>query len=335
MKVLCSYSSITFTCEHMPGFLSSREYYHPIFAVPQKRLLAYSGKWSSGELTETDSYLLFLATLKSTDLVDFRVPAILSPKTSSIIAQNMEALMRVAIRLNTVTNPSVTFPHYVISQDTKDLDNVRYWIENWQDAHAEFTSGARKYIAGREEWQRLQSRESALERLIKNPHRPTSTYSKQIADWASIAGSFPTFQTQNPFHPSGQSTCADYWKTLIEHCAHETSMFSIPRKDLVELMEHCEENIPIGSIYSNALFGLLRKALERQRNFLGLGDLDIRASTYAFVGTDDSAEKANMQALIQAAPDHLPTPEEYPSKFQYMRAKLRWDMAQKSLASGG
>jgi len=114
MQILCAYSSITFTVEHFPGTLSSRESYHPVFDMPQKRLLSNLGKWSSGGLTPTDSYLMFLAVLRSTDLVDFRVPAIRTEKTDATIAQNMEALCRTVIRLNSVSNPAVCFPLFVL-----------------------------------------------------------------------------------------------------------------------------------------------------------------------------------------------------------------------------
>lgn len=327
MKILCAYSSLTLTVEHFPGFLQSRESYHPIFSLPQKKLISYLGKWSSGELTPIDSYLLFLATLKSTNLVDFRVAACISPLTHSIVAQNMEALARIAIRLNTAPDPRI-FPHYVISQDTKDLASIQYWIENWEDSFKEFQSGKLRDIEGRDEWKRLDHRERALERLIKNPHRPIASYARQIADWATLAGSFPEFSLTNHF-TGLPCTCAQYWEDLIIKCASETSLFSIRRADLVELLEHCEDNIPIGSIYSNALFTLLRKALERQRNFIGLGDLDIRSSTYAFISSDSSAESANIEAMIQAAPDHLPLREEYPNLLAYLKAKMRYDMAQK------
>jgi len=327
MRILCSISGLDLTVSHFPGSLTSREYYHPVFALPQKKLLAHLGKWSAGELTPVDSYLLFLATLKSTQLVDFRVASAYLPATNSIVAQNMEALARIAVRLNTAQDPRI-FPHYVVSPDTKDLANVQYWIENWEESFAAFQAGKLRDIEGRDEWKRLAHREAALERLIKNPHRSISSYARQIADWATLAGSFPEFSLVNHF--TGQpSSCAQYWEDLIIKCASESSLFSIRRADLIELLEHCEDHIPIGSIYSNALFTLLRKAVERQRNFIGLGDLDIRASTYAFIQSDSTVEQANLDAMIQAAPDHLPEREEYPTLLAYLRAKLRYEMAQK------
>jgi hypothetical protein len=329
MQILCAYSSITFTVEHFPGSLSSRESYHPVFDMPQKKLLACLGKWSSSGLTPTDSYLMFLAVLRSTDLVDFRVPAIRTERTDSIIAQNMEGLCRIVIKLNSVSNPAVCFPHYVISPDTRGLDNVRYWIENWHDSYNVFVSGRVKDIEGREEWRRLNLREAALQRLIKNPHRSIASYASQIADWAAIAGSFPSSGTiPSPF--SGQQvTVSDYWQNLIELCASETKLFSIPRDDLQELLDHCEEHIPVGSIYSNALFKIIRHAMERQKSFLGLGDLDIMRSTYEILTSTDNVEEANLRASIQAAPVEEPRQEQYASKFEFLRAKLRYQMAKK------
>lgn len=324
MKVLCAFSSIEFTCEHFPGYLSSRETSHPLFQVPQKKLISYLGKWAQGGLTNTDSYLLFLALLQSSELVEFRLPAIRTEQTDSIVANNMEQLCKTLVRLNTVTSPSTVFPHYVINKETRGLDNVHFWIANWNVAYEEFQSGYRSA----HESAKLRTREAALERLIKNPHKPVASYAGQIADWAATAGSFPEFVVTNP-HNSLRVSCADYWKFLISRCAHEEHLYSIRRADLEELLEHCEENIPIGTIYSNALFKILRHAIQRQKNFMGLGDMDLSKSSYTILSADTSTEAANMRAIIDAAPDHLPRQEEYPTKFAYMKAKLRWDLAQK------
>jgi len=324
MKILCAYSSLTISCDHFPGFLSSREACHPIFHAPQKKLLSYLGKWAGSELTPVDSYLLFLSMLRSTDLVEFRVPATLTDKTHSIVAQNMEMLAKTISKMNTIQNPSVIFPRVAITPDTKDLSNVSYWIDSWKQTYQDFLDG---HISAHDS-RKLILRESALERLIKNPHKPLSSYASQIADWAALAGDFPTFSLKSPFN--GESIyCSDYWKQIITKCAHEEQLFSIPRNDLIELLEHCETNVPIGSIFSNALFKILRHALDRQKNFLGLGDLDIKKSTYQILTSTDSVEDGNIRAILQVSPDHPPKPEEYPTKFAYMKAKMRYDMAKK------
>lgn len=327
MQILCATSSITFSCDHVPGFLSSREVEHPIFHLPQKKLLSYLRKWSGGELTSTDSYLLFLAFLKSSDLVNFRVPAIRTEQTDSIIAQNMEFLARTVTRLNTVVTPSVQFPQYVVSPDTKNLTTVHYWIQNWEDSYQDFASGkAREY-----DNHKLVHREAALERLIRNPHRPVSTYAGALAEWAAIAGEFPLANTVSRI--SGlKCSISEYWQQIIRKCAHEEGIFSINKADLTELIEHCEDRIHLnsGGIFAHALFKVLRHAAKRQENFLGLGDLDISASTYQLLKESDSVEHANMSAVIQAAPVEIPRREQYPKLLDFMRAKLRYDMAKKA-----
>jgi hypothetical protein len=323
MKILCSLSSIEFEVTHFPGTFYSKETHHPVFNLPQKRLLSYIGKWAGNELTPTDSYLLFLAILKSSDLVEFRVPAYRTPQTDSIIANNMEFLVRTVVKLNTVSNPAVVFPHYVISPDTKFLTNVHYWIENWHQSYIQFQEGYRREIDDR----KLLKRESALERMIKNPHKPISSYASEIASWAALAGSFPTFLTTNPFSQLAVPI-SDYWREIIRRCASNDTIFSVPKKDIEELLEHCEDHIPIGSIYAHALFKVLRTAIEKQRNFLGIGEIDVRA-TYAILDNNSTAEQANMHALMSAAPDEKPQEKNYPTKFKYLQAKLRWEMSQK------
>lgn len=326
MKILCALSSIEFDCSHFPGTFYSRELHHPIFSLPQKKLLAATSKWSSGELTSTDSYLLFLSLLRSSDLIDWRVPVIRTEQTDSIIANNMESLLRTVIKLNTVSDPAQTFPHYAISQDTRTLANVRYWIENWQHAYDEHKSG---YKSAHES-AALIRRENALARMIKNPHRPISAYSGELSIWAAAAGNFPTFPVSSPFGSSfgQQITCADFWKEIIVRCTKNDYIFSIPDGDLIELIEHCEEHIPIGSIYSHALFKILRDAQSRKRNFLDIGDPDVKSS-YSLISSSASVESANMKALVDSAPATEPRIEQYPSRFAYQKAKLRWDMARK------
>lgn len=328
MKILCAYSSIEFTVEHFPGSLTSREAYHPVFNFPQRKLLGYLSKWSAGELTPTDSYLLFLALLRSSDLVSFRVPAVRTESTDQIIANNLEHLAIAVTKLNTVQNPQVHFPQYVISSDTKTLVNVEFWIKNWLEAHKEFAEGKSRAIDDRDEWKKLAIRQSALERLIKSKHRLVSSYSSQLADWAAVAGKFPEALTVSRF--SGlKCSISDYWKQIIHKCAHDSQIFSINRQDLEELIEHCETEIPIGTIFSNLLFSILREAESKSKNFLQLGEIDLSKSTYQILSSSDSVEDANIRAMIQSAPETEPKQEDYPTKLAYFKAKSRYELAQK------
>lgn len=323
MKILCSLSGLEFNCDYFPGTFYSREATHPIFHIPQAKLLNYLGKWGAGELTHTDSYLLILALLNSSDLVDFRTAVYKTEQTDSIVAQNMEPLARILIHMNTVRDTSLIFPRFVISPETRNLATLKSWIETWQECYADFVSG---YTSAHDS-QKLIARENALEKLIKSQHKTIDSYSGQLGEWAALAGKFPLGSIPNPFTRQ-QSTLADYWKTLINKCSKGEAMYGIPKQDIEELLEHCETEIDAGSIYSNALFKVLRNALAKQGEFLGLGVLDMSKVTYQLLTEDTSAEAANMRRVIDNAPASAPTKESYPTKFAYFQAKLRWDMAQ-------
>lgn len=331
MHLICAYSGLQFDCEYFPGSLYGPEICHPVFQFPQRKLLTYLPKWFSGELTDTDSYLLFIAILHSTDLVHFRLPVKRTTKSASIVAKFMHPLADITQKINTVSRAESYFPHYVISADTNDLSNVHHWIENWKDKYDEYHSGAARSSA--HDMSKIIRREASLERLIKNPHKPISAYASELARWAATAGNFPEFSVLSRL--TGQHiTCSDYWIDIITRCASDSEVWRINDNDLFELLEHCRREIPAGSIFSSALFRLLQKAETKITNFMGLGDLDAQRGTIIVLHPSDSVEDANMQTLISQAPENEPKLSDYPTKFQYTRAKLRWDMARRHGNSG-
>lgn len=315
-KILCGISGIEFSCEHLPIYLHSREYAHPIFYLPQPKLLGLYQKYRHAELNEIDSYLLFLAYLNSTDLIDWRVPAQLNAQTASIIANNFEHLVQVVSRMNTVKNPSVHFSHISVNPETKHLQNVAYWIASWEDTYDSFVSG---YASQRIKME-LSEIEERLESLIKDANRSEVKFASRLAEWADKAGNFPRFPVQVGL---GTIPCNEYWKSIIRKCTNQESIFQIPAKDLRELLDHCEEYIEAGSIYAFNVFQIIRGGIAKQSDFLGLGDFN-----FTILNAEDSVEKANKLAIISNAPTEKPARMQYPSQFAYLKAKLAYDMAQ-------
>lgn len=328
MKVICAYSGIEFQVEHFPYHLSSSQSVHPVFEIPQKKLFSLLRKWSEQEFTPTDSYLYTLALLNSSELIHWYSAAKRTPFTAAIIAQNVEGLIRALLKLHTVPNPETVFPSFAITPETSGLQNLPHWIADWEQAYKDFKDGYRSAHDSR----KLLQREAALQRLIKSPHAPIPKIASQIAAWAAQAGSFPSFLISSPFHKGLQISCSDYWQTLIIRCAKNENVYGLKTEDLQELLEHCEENIPHGSIYSNHLFTLLRKGLERNRDFLGTFSLG--SYTLLEESAKNDVEAANMLSIINAAPAEEPKRENFPSAFRYLQAKLRWDAAQKSKKDG-
>ena len=322
MKVLCGISGIEFACDHIPFYASSREAVHPIFHLPQKKLFSLTGKWTRQELTKTDSYLLFLAILHSTEHIEWRVPVQRTALLDSVIATVLPALITIVAKMNSVQHPAVTFARFSVTPDTKTLANVEAWISTWISNWKDFEDGYRSISLD----QKLLRREQALARLIKNPILRPEKYAGQIAEWAALAGDFPESKTlvNGMYVP-----LSEYWKSIIRQCVQKDSVFDIPTPDLAELIEHCEEYIPAGNIYAHALFKILRDCADRKKQFYGLETIDVPVSSvFRILSETDTVESANLAAMIDSAPEHKPVRGDYPTTIAYLRAKLKWDAAQ-------
>lgn len=320
-KILCAYSGLLLDVSHFPIHLSESECSHPIFCIPQKKLLGYARKWSAQELTTTDSYLLFIALLKSTDHIVFRSAVTVTPETDALVAQNMHNLIAAIGKINTIVHPGFTLPKFVISSDTCTLSNVRNWLRAWNSCLIDFATGFREYNASRA----LLNREIALERLIKNPMKSVESYSKTLATWAAIAGSFPTYVITDA--TGAHIPMSDYWTDIIQRCCRNATLTNVPAVDLDDLLEHCEEHIPHGSIYAAKLMQVLRNAINMQKNFLGGDSFQI----LNIPGNTEIVEHANILNLISTAPEVLPTQGNYTSKIEYLKALTKYGMAQSYL----
>lgn len=322
-KVLCGISGMEFQVEHLSLSLSSREYAHPVFFLPQKKLLGLYSKYQQGEMNEIDSYLTFLAYLNSTDLVEWRVPAQRTPFTSQIIANNFENLVSVVEKMNSLQHPENEFHKIAITPDTKSLANVEIWIAGWEQTWEDFTSG---YVEERKK-KELGELESRLSRVIYSSESSQVQIAARLAEWADKAGGFPRFAVSlgtNTIVP-----CNEYWKSIIRKCVNQESIFSIPSSDLDELIDHCEDNVDAGSTFGYKLFEILREGKAKQSSFLGLGDF-----TFSIVSSDTSVETANKLSIIQNAPSEEPLRINYPSQFSYIKAKLAYDMMKESKSIG-
>lgn len=322
--ILCAFSGVEFSCDHLPFSLSSREVTHPLFHVSKKKLLSLAGTWSTGKLTPTESYLTYLSLLHSTGLIEWRVPASYTPKTASIIANNMEQLIHIVGKIDIIKHPSFVLPHFVISPDTRTLENSFHWIQIWNQNYNDWAQNIKDHSNDQE----LLRREMGLQKLIKSSHKNIEDYPKILANWARVAGDFPTFSVTVK---GVKTSLDDYWESIIIKCAREESIFQVPESDLTELIEHCEENIVAeGSIYAMALMKFLRKGAAMQKNYLGLGDIDLARSamtSYRILKPSESAEDANIQNMIDTAPQAEPNKRDYPDLISYIKAKARWNIA--------
>lgn len=327
-RILCSYSGVLFNCEHMPMSLSSREYYHPLFSIHKKKLLVLTKDWAANKLTPTESYLLYLSLLHSTDLIIWRSPARFIPeKTMQVISNNMEHLIQIIGKIDLIQHPAFTLPKFAISYDTADLSNSFYWIQAWVRNYNEFMDGYLESQKREELKVKVDRREHSLERLIKSPNTSPSSLADNLAHWAFLAGDFPEYEVSHPLTKK-RLPISELWQEIIRACVKEEAIWRYPWGVIDKLVEHCEENIPHGTIHAHALMKLLREGLRKNENYTGFGDMDLDGTTTTFklLPANATAEEANTFAAIQSAPKTEPKRHQYPTAFAFLKAKMNWDL---------
>jgi hypothetical protein len=74
---------------------------------------------------------------------------------------------------------------------------------------------------------------------------------------------------------------------------------------------------------------ILRSGADKNKNFLGLGDWDISQSSISYlIVSEDSVEKANFDLLVSTAPTTEPRLQDYPTRFEWLKAKARYSLSQ-------
>lgn len=332
-RILCSLSGIEFKVEHHQIYLHSREYHHPIFSASLYDLLSLSTRYYNNQFSETEEYLYYLALFKSTDLVDFRVPAQFTQTTQSIVASNLFNLHAIIEKMSHLGMDrcanTLQFARFVISPDTKSLSCTKDWIDIWNANYTDYQSGYKTSTR----ISQLSKLEHSLERYIKDRSKDISTYSSILASWAAKASGFE-YDTQIVADGTDNDRpipLNQYWKKLIIFCAKNEDIFRIHDGDLSELIDYCEDSLDLVSngIFSHTLMAILRSCQKKKKDFLDLGDIDIgsRGVTYRTLDADASIEDANKLALIESAPISQPKLSEYPNKLAYLKAKMKYDLA--------
>lgn len=314
--------------------LNAREYHHPLFSIPKKKLISLASQWAAGKLSPTENYLYYLSLLNSTELIEWRTPARYTSKSAQIIANNMESLIHIIGKIDVISHPSFALPRFAITSDTCDMGNSYHWIQSWIENYNDWIEGYKH--SSLEERTRLEIRENALEKLIKTPDtESTESFARVLSEWAAAAGSFPEYLT--PHHVSKKLIpLSDYWKLIIRACISEERIWQFPRGDISELIDHCEDNIIMGNIRSHALMKLLRNGLKKYDDYLGFGDVDLGGKTTSFriMAPSNSAEEANILSLTMTASETEPKKHQYPSHFAWLKAHSKWSLAQSQKAKG-
>lgn len=350
--VTCAISGVLFECSHfntlrLPANIG---YPHPIFAANKSFLQSLYVQHSKGLLTATDSYLLFMAYLHSSERVEWKHPATLTPTSSAciqLVENNIAQLIAMLQKTEAIRHPRFKQPKFVLNYENSNLAQIPNWIKAWNDNITNFYS----YTSSQEDREALVKVENKLTSLILSGE-PASKYAATIASWAEKAGDFPAAK-------------AEQFKLIIRSCFNSLKMFNTPLADIKEVKAYCEENIEAGSMHFHALNEALNEGIHRHIDYLGgsplalgysilpnlsddftsdataikskLGNADgslvslasSRLATESRLLLQAQQEKAGAKllAMITDAPLTPPKQSDYPTLGAFLKAKLAYRVA--------
>ena len=118
----------------------SSGYIHPIFACSHKQLYGLLAEYAANKLTVKESYLLFLATLYHSELVEWESPCSVNLDTlqgkqavSSLVANNISSLFSAIEQTNVIRHPRFEQPSYKVTVYNCNLDTIGNWITSLKE----------------------------------------------------------------------------------------------------------------------------------------------------------------------------------------------------------
>lgn len=316
MRIKCRYSGVEFVASGFNDLYITGS--HPLMNVDLITLLARARDWAEGKLTNTEHRVLFIALLKSTELVEFHRAAIPS---DAVIAKNMEALIR-TMAWKGKLGELLPLPKYAVTNDTYRLVNIHQWIRRCNEAKNDWENKDAVW----ERREELRLREERLIKLIRTPTKQLSFYQGMLGRWILEASNAP-------------KAMHEYWLQLLRLKEYR-DIWAASRTDIEELLEHMEDNLPAGSIIADVAFKHVRKLREINVGGVefGIGMDDENASLdYAAMRNNpfiliEEIEEHNTFVAASLASKEEPKLEEFESKGLYLKAVARWRMAQRLLS---
>lgn len=330
MKLKCPKSGISYSVNIGYGH---GKVPHPIFGLPTKALIMQNlDVFIMGKLSKTEVHLLGCALLNKLPIIWERPlqESVCIPFWKSHIEQLATIVMQ--------HDPTKTafLPKFKISAITEDLSNLSIYLHSVDSAILEYNNGNVKadYFRDRTEETILRLLRTALAKAEKTKMLPTL-----MADWASDVGRFP--DTRILVSEGLHSTLREHWHYIIKKVFSVSSPVEILSEtislgDVDELIEHCEQNIDVGSIHSLALFRKLRivkEVLAEFRSPAKLTNIQIAETNKNLVHAliDDASNFVQATETNKVYKDGEPMRSNYPTLTAFTRAKLAW--ARKQIAS--
>lgn len=276
MRIQCRFSGVSFYCQGYNQLKVMGE--HPLMQVPVRTLLSRAADWSRDTLDDTERRILFVALLKASELVEFRVPAV---PTKQTIETNMELLLK-TVSWKEGIGDSLRLPKYRVTENNYRIKNIGTFLRNWDDEKREWDGKTAEWRLR----EKLQRREDALNRIIRNAQK-AGDYLKKLARWTMDASAAPQY-------------IKDTWVEMFS-TEDDVEIWNMPTVDIEELLEHLQGHLTYGSTAANAAF----------RRVYDLLDKNKKGINFSLMDEDDEEKKRNYQSyadnpfLIWEEPEFL------------------------------
>lgn len=356
MEIKCPLSGITYAVNSFLS-LDTFSHPHPVFSVSTPALInSLLPKFIEASIFSTEVHLVGCALLNKLPIHSWDVPlADFSPRDGWEVFWQKN-IQKLAVIVKRIEGKNIgKLPSFAIRApkegEPEILSNLPAWIDDAHQAISEYyaviTPEAQKRNAEFRENLREQSYESQAycEQVITRKlmgsmlsKKDEKNFPELIADWAAKVGKFPlSYFTK----ANGKKTSVkEFWKSIIREAFAASASkgyinlitSDVNQADLEELLEHCYEHIPAGTVQAHALFEELQGIKEMLGDFKGTQAV----TTMVFTGTPDLAALLGESVIhsTEASPmpekeyePGEPRKEDFPSLSAFLKAKMAWKKA--------
>lgn len=319
-KVTCAISGIDFTTTGM-DFLTiphTSGFIHPVFTLESKQLHKLYIRHCRGLIQPSDSYLLFMALLHSSNSIQWDYPSSLTPnslQTSVVIENNICQLVEVLDQSRRILHPHFKQPTFRVTYGNCALSQIPNWIKAWRKNITSFGEAQ----LDEKEYESLKRLTNKLTYLINDSSVEMYEMANTIAHWANRAAEFPKDK-------------AMLYQTTIANSFNRAKMFNTPIALLKEVKEYCQSNIDVGSIHFHSLTRTLDAGIKNHIDYLGGDSQSVGYTLLPSISAVDreviQKNESEISVLIATAPESEPLATEYSSNLAFLKAKLAYRVAQ-------
>lgn len=362
MKMKCPLSGISFQFSSFQTLEVKQ--LHPLFSCKPKEVIGtYLAPALSGKLVPHEVHLFgtFLLSQLPVERWDRPLLDLASLEYwETFWAKHLEKLSSAILRIDgkEISRLPVFAVQCRASSEGQPLGNMKDWLTELHLRIAEYyepisdEAKKRNKVFRAELGETQYVTEEDCNRLIEKALRGSLLNDREkqkfpgiIASWAARVGDFPTAYFQKE---SGEKVVlAHFWKGIIQaafdldpRSMGVASLLSdgVTVEDLDELLEHCQTNIPIGTMQASALFRELEKVKEVIEEFRPSGagstrNLDISIAILSQKEITDILHEVSPVApqVRKEETDPLaPKKEDYPTLSAFVRAKARYAESKKA-----